>query len=652
MSDEAAPPPGGEARRRRRRRRRGGGHDGGDATAGEAATEESGSTDGADDGVADGATGGGVDRPSEREPAAAGAQPAPAATKAPPRDARPGRDRSGRNARPEPRPPQRPDRGLPRGPRPEGRQPAAAAPSLGDADVDGTAAPARADAAPDRGAEGRRGERPRDGRRERRGRDQGRPDAAQGRSSAPEGQADGGRRAGGRPPAGQGNRRDGSAGATAGEPGGLEPANDRSNDRGNERNVAAASTGSPALLRSPRGHEASWDADDDDAPSSAEPKVDWGRDDDSPALAISLPAALPAELADDLDPVSYDLEHTDSRTPRGDVMAVVGVRFGAAGRVTLFEAPQGWYGAGDQIVVDTDRGPRVGTVAVASERRISTERGLRRVLRHATPADLERETPGAERARAALRIAKDRTAALGLPVKVFRAELVGGRNDRLTLYITTEERVDLRELVRDLSSATSARVELRQLGARDEAKAVGGIGSCGLTLCCTTWLPEFVPVSIKMAKDQGLVLNPTKVAGQCGRLKCCLVYEQAGYAELRKGLPKLGKRVVTGRGEGRVVEVDVLRQRVRVSYAPGESEVLVAAEVKPLFPSGNPAGGRAPGAGATSGADAPDDPDVHDGDDDLDGDDDRAALAGAAAGPAPAADAFSEDVPPDADDLG
>jgi len=122
---------------------------------------------------------------------------------------------------------------------------------------------------------------------------------------------------------------------------------------------------------------------------------------------------------------------------------------------------------------------------------------------------------------------------------------------------------------------------------RDEAKAVGGIGSCGLTLCCTTWLPDFVPVSIKMAKDQGLVLSPTKVSGQCGRLKCCLVYEQAGYAELRKGLPKLGKRVIGARGEARVVEVDVLRQRVRVSYGPGDTEVVAATEVRPMFPSGN-----------------------------------------------------------------
>src|SRR6185369_8892461 len=159
----------------------------------------------------------------------------------------------------------------------------------------------------------------------------------------------------------------------------------------------------------------------------------------------------------------------------------------------------------------------------------------------------------------ALRIAKDRAAALRLPLKVFRVELSGPpRGGRINVYYTCDERLDLRDFIRELGAALGGRIELRQLGVRDEAKAVGGIGSCGLTLCCTTWLPDFVPVSIKMAKDQGLVLSPTKVSGQCGRLKCCLVYEQAGYAELRKGLPKLGKRVISARGEGRVVEVDVL----------------------------------------------------------------------------------------------
>jgi cell fate regulator YaaT (PSP1 superfamily) len=212
------------------------------------------------------------------------------------------------------------------------------------------------------------------------------------------------------------------------------------------------------------------------------------------------------------------------------------------------------------------------------------------VIRRATEHDLRGERDGTADQANALRLAKDAAAALRLPLKVFRVELSGppGRGARLNVYYTSDERLDLRDFLRDLGGALGgARIELRQLGVRDEAKAVGGIGSCGLTLCCTTWLPDFVPVSIKMAKDQGLVLSPTKVSGQCGRLKCCLVYEQAGYAELRKGLPKLGKRVIGARGEGRIVEVDVLRQRVRVSYGAGDTEVVPAAEVKPLFPSGS-----------------------------------------------------------------
>jgi cell fate regulator YaaT (PSP1 superfamily) len=235
-------------------------------------------------------------------------------------------------------------------------------------------------------------------------------------------------------------------------------------------------------------------------------------------------------------------------------------------------------------MVDSDRGPRLATIATPPTRRMTRDRNLRRVIRRANDMDQRGERDGEGDRAELLRIAKDKAAALRLPLKVFRVEKSGSK---LNVYYTSDERLDLRDFVRDVGQATNLRLELRQLGVRDEAKMVGGIGSCGLTLCCTTWLPDFVPVSIKMAKDQGLVLSPTKVSGQCGRLKCCLVYEQAGYAELRKGLPKLGKRVIAARGEGRVVEVDVLRQRIRVSYGPGDTEVLPATEVKPMFPSGN-----------------------------------------------------------------
>ena len=200
-----------------------------------------------------------------------------------------------------------------------------------------------------------------------------------------------------------------------------------------------------------------------------------------------------------------------------------------------------------------------------------------------------------KREREALLYARERARARNLPIKVVRAEypLAG---QKALFYFVSEERIDFRDLVRDLTQKLRLRIEMRQIGVRDEAKMVGGIGACGRELCCSTFLPSFAPVSIKMAKDQNLVLNPTKVAGQCGRLKCCLVYENDLYTEMKKGLPKLGKRVRTPGGDGRVVELDVLRQRIRVQFEEGGSEVFPAnvVEVASLPQPGGGGGGRPP----------------------------------------------------------
>jgi cell fate regulator YaaT (PSP1 superfamily) len=342
-----------------------------------------------------------------------------------------------------------------------------------------------------------------------------------------------------------------------------------------------ARSGHPSNAPATRG-----DAHHDDDEPAAPATLSYGRDDDSPAPVIALAPDLPVEApSTDPDPVTYPLVDSPGAQLGDDVASVVGVRFVTAGRIQWCDAGDGDYGLGERVMVDADRGPRLAWIAVSASRRATRDRGLRRVIRRANEMDLRGERDGEVGQVQALRVAKDKAAALRLPLKVYRVEKSG---NKLNVYYTSDEqRLDMRELVRDVGQATGLRIELRQLGVRDEAKAVGGIGSCGLTLCCTTWLPDFVPVSIKMAKDQGLVLSPSKVSGQCGRLKCCLVYEQAGYAEMRKGLPKLGKRVVAPRGEGRVVEVDVLRQRVRVSYGAGDSEVLPASDVKPMFPSGN-----------------------------------------------------------------
>lgn len=326
-----------------------------------------------------------------------------------------------------------------------------------------------------------------------------------------------------------------------------------------------------------------WTVDD--------PTRDAGRDDDdaSPVLPVREFVHLQEPPDDDPDPATWILDQadevSDERTLDRPVHNVVGIKFSSAGRIYLYDAGDDSYARGEEVVVDTERGLRIGIVAVNAARRVHTRGELRAVLRRPSANDRRTNERNDERCHEAVQAAKEIVRTLNLPMKVFRTEYVQS-GKKAVIYFTAEERIDFRDLVRDLSKQLRCRVEMRQTGVRDEAKQVGGIGSCGRELCCTTWLPEFVPVSIKMAKDQGLVLNPTKVSGQCGRLKCCLVYEQDTYAALRKGLPKLGKRVITTDGEeGRVVEVDVLRQRVRVTLGPGEFRVLTAEEIKPMFPS-------------------------------------------------------------------
>jgi cell fate regulator YaaT (PSP1 superfamily) len=319
----------------------------------------------------------------------------------------------------------------------------------------------------------------------------------------------------------------------------------------------------------------------------------WGNDADAPTPEIELAADLPEDpSADDPDPVTEPLEQAEGAAGKpGSVANVVGVKFHSAGKIYEFDAGDQAYARGSEVIVETEKGTRVGIVAIASVRRPHRAGKLKRILRSPDEGDLRNRERNRERALQALVTARELARKRRLNVKVYRAEYTFGAT-KLLIHVSSEKRIEFREFARQLNQSLRTRVEVRQTGVRDEAKLVGGIGSCGRELCCTTFLPSFAPVSIKMAKDQGMVLNPTKVSGQCGRLKCCLVYEQDYYAAMRKGLPKLGKRVVVGeRGEGRVIEVDVLRQRIRVSFGPGDFEVFPAGEVEPLFPSqpqGNP----------------------------------------------------------------
>jgi len=312
----------------------------------------------------------------------------------------------------------------------------------------------------------------------------------------------------------------------------------------------------------------------------------WGDDSHAPTPEVSLEADLPADVpASDPDPATYAL--SDEKMPTASpsfgtrICNVVGVRFVPAGRLFRYDSGDECLQVGDRVVVESDQGSRVGVVGVGSTR-TSPGRSLKRILRRARPSDVEpdREEECQKYLAAAKALAKERT----LRIKIFLARM--DEAGKVKLYYSCEHKTDVRSLSLALSKSLGVRVDMRHAGGRDEAKLIGGIGSCGQELCCTTWLPAFVPVSIRHAKDQGLVINPTKVSGQCGRLKCCLVYEQALYAEMRKGLPKLGKRVITEDGfEGRVVEVDVLHQRIRVAVGRGESKIYSKDGIKPMFPS-------------------------------------------------------------------
>jgi cell fate regulator YaaT (PSP1 superfamily) len=276
-----------------------------------------------------------------------------------------------------------------------------------------------------------------------------------------------------------------------------------------------------------------------------------------------------------------------SETPRN----IAGVKLTPTGRTIECDAGTLVVRPGDRVMIDDRRGPVLAVVAVASAER--PVRGpLVRILRRADERDLHRQQAHRQRETDVVGFARERARARRLAIKVFRAELSG---DRALIYFSSDQRVDFRELVKDLSAHLHARIEMRQVGVRDEAKMVGGIGSCGRELCCTTFLPQFAPVSIKMAKNQNLALNPNKVSGQCGRLKCCLVYEEAMYIEAARSLPRLGKRVETPEGIGRVEDLDVLGGRIRVSYPDRPPAVFTAAEVRPVVMPGAPAPELPPG---------------------------------------------------------
>mgnify|MGYP002638615675 FL=1 len=245
---------------------------------------------------------------------------------------------------------------------------------------------------------------------------------------------------------------------------------------------------------------------------------------------------------------------------------VIGVRFRTAGKIYYFDPLRFQVKRGDHVIVETARGVEYGTV-VGDPREVEDNKvvqPLKPVLRIATERDDEQEAGNKIKEKEAFKICQEKIIKHGLDMKLIDAEYTFD-NNKVLFYFTADGRIDFRELVKDLASVFKTRIELRQIGVRDETKILGGIGICGRVLCCHSHLSEFIPVSIKMAKEQNLSLNPTKISGVCGRLMCCLKHEEETYEELNRRLPNLGDYVTTDDGlKGEVSSVNVLRQLVKV----------------------------------------------------------------------------------------
>lgn len=248
------------------------------------------------------------------------------------------------------------------------------------------------------------------------------------------------------------------------------------------------------------------------------------------------------------------------------MIKVIGVRFRTAGKIYFFDPVQFEVKRGDHVIVETARGVEYGTV-VCDPKEVEEDKviqPLKPVLRVATEKDDEQEKSNKIKEREAFKICLEKIKKHELDMKLIDAEYTFD-NNKVLFYFTADGRIDFRELVKDLAAVFKTRIELRQIGVRDETKILGGIGSCGRPLCCHTHLSEFVPVSIKMAKEQNLSLNPTKISGVCGRLMCCLKHEEETYEDLNKNLPNVGDFVNCADGvRGEVHSVNVLRQLVKV----------------------------------------------------------------------------------------
>lgn len=257
------------------------------------------------------------------------------------------------------------------------------------------------------------------------------------------------------------------------------------------------------------------------------------------------------------------------------MLKIIGVRFKSVGKIYYFDPKDYDVKMGDKVIVETARGVECGEVALVDmeidETRFTNP--VKGIIRLATPNDMKTIEKNRQKEKDAFKICEQKIAAHKLKMNLIDVECTF--DNKLLFYFTAESRVDFRELVKDLAAVFRTRIELRQIGVRDEAKMLGGLGICGQPFCCSRFLGEFQPVSIKMAKEQGLSLNPTKISGTCGRLMCCLKYEQDSYEDLLKHTPKVGAIVKTADGKGVVEEVNLLTGKLRVKMDKNDNVVVV-----------------------------------------------------------------------------
>ena len=255
------------------------------------------------------------------------------------------------------------------------------------------------------------------------------------------------------------------------------------------------------------------------------------------------------------------------------MIEIIGVRFKKAGKLYYFDPDGMQMEEGSHAIVETVRGVEYGTVIKSNTLVDESEviQPLKKVIRKATPEDDESEAQNRLREKDAFGICEEKIAKHCLDMKLIDVEITFDHN-KLIFYFTSDERVDFRELVKELAGVFRTRIELRQIGVRDEAKMLNGIGICGRPLCCATFLGDFQPVSIKMAKEQSLSLNPTKISGICGRLMCCLKYEEDVYEELNKKMPSVGDIISTVDGTGEILSTNVLMQTVKAAVRKKEND--------------------------------------------------------------------------------